>query len=251
MKKFAHLTDAELKSFAQYFLDEYIEQKGFGSMNKTDIEILVYHLLRKTSYLNVKKLNDASLKLKIPMSKVKRLDYEAELRYGKTDEEELREKTIKCLMNAQFTTDNNHIKFAVQDQLLHNYITAKFYELNSFNDTSHNRDIISVDITFFAEFLEKFVYEFTSEDEKKKFIVNVEKARQDFSQEEADKYQKMIKQQQPSKFVVNMSYILKQIAEGTAKGIMEGAMGSANSIFTSIGKLAEFGDAILKKIEKK
>ena len=38
------------------------------------------------------------------------------------------------------------------------FFTAKLTSLNAFADTSFNHDIVSVDITFFAMFLDQFVY---------------------------------------------------------------------------------------------
>lgn len=62
-------------------ISKYIE-KGFGSMNKNDFEVWIFHYLLEHE-LQGKKNYEISIGLKIPKSKVKRLRYEAELKYSK------------------------------------------------------------------------------------------------------------------------------------------------------------------------
>lgn len=251
MQDFKQLNDQETREFAERFLGEYIQQRGFGAMNKTDIEVLVYHLLRQTSYFNnCKSINDVSMKLKVTRSKVKRLDYEARLRYGQVDEEALMKQAIQCLTKAQFSNDGKYIKFAVEDELLRNFISAKFYELNSFNEVGNNRDIISVDIRFFAQFLTVYVYKNVDEPELQEFFQITEALKANDAPDVQKQFCVVKQNDKPSRLVVNLAYILERVAKGTTEGAVAGAIGSTTGIFTSIGKLVDFGREIMQKISK-
>ena len=61
-------------------ISKYLE-KGFGTMNKNDFEVWIFHYLLEHE-LQGKKNYEISIALKIPESKVKRLRYEAELKYS-------------------------------------------------------------------------------------------------------------------------------------------------------------------------
>ena len=153
-----NLTKDEYADFARKFLEEYVDKRGFGAMNKTDVEILVYNLLEKTSFLKPKSVYERSVALRVNMSRIKRLDHDAALRYGELDEKELLSQVVAHISKAQFSSDGKRIQFAMPDALLRDFFTAKLTSLNAFADTSFNHDIVSVDITFFAMFLDQFVY---------------------------------------------------------------------------------------------
>lgn len=61
-------------------LEKYLT-KGFGSMNKNDFEVWIFNQLLHT-VLKDKDNYAISIYLKIPESKVKRLQYEASLKYS-------------------------------------------------------------------------------------------------------------------------------------------------------------------------
>ena len=61
-------------------IDRYLK-RGFGSMNKNDFEVWIFYFLLHNQLKGMGNY-DISLELRIPESKVKRLKYEAELKYG-------------------------------------------------------------------------------------------------------------------------------------------------------------------------
>lgn len=75
-------------------IKKYLE-RGFGSMNKNDFEVAIFnewmiHEGRgKSNY-------EISLALRIPETKVKRLKYEAELKYGDNQDEMLKKDLKNC-----------------------------------------------------------------------------------------------------------------------------------------------------------
>ena len=71
------------------------------------------------------------------------------------------------------------------------------------------------------------------------------------TEEKQKQFKEVNKEDKPSKLIKNLAYILEHVAEGTAKGVVTGAMGSTTSIFTNIGKLADFSKAIIDKITNK
>lgn len=73
-------------------IESYLE-RGFGSMNKNDFEVFIFSWLiqNHSDYVNTTD-NEISWQLKIPESKVKRLRYEAELKFGNNDTEVLWQK---------------------------------------------------------------------------------------------------------------------------------------------------------------
>lgn len=141
-------------SFATDFLQQYM-LGGFGSMNKTDVEILVFHLLRKYSSLNgIKSQQDLSLALRIPVSKISRLCYESNLRYGDDSnrEQTFKDSLIPILMEAHFNVENNRVRFAVEDKFIRLQLQAKMKEIHGFADSSFNSEVVSISIPDFVEF---------------------------------------------------------------------------------------------------
>lgn len=61
--------------------------RGFGSMNKNEFEVWIFHYLLSNRFINENNY-DISIQLRIPETKVKRLRYEAELKYGDPKDEE-------------------------------------------------------------------------------------------------------------------------------------------------------------------
>ena len=89
-------------------ISKYIE-KGFGSMNKNDFEVWIFHYLLEHE-LQGKKNYEISIGLKIPKSKVKRLRYEAELKYSNNTSVEKYNMVCEHLKQAHFKKDGKCIQ---------------------------------------------------------------------------------------------------------------------------------------------
>ena len=148
-----NLSDSEAKSVLIEIMDVYFG-KGFGLMNKTEIETLFYHVLKNHSILEGKCFPD-SFKLKVTEARARRLIYESQIKYGTDNRDErdmhLRKAVGDCLKHAKFVKNNSEIRFAIEDKYTRDALNAKLRENYSFADTSFNKDIISLDEEAFKD----------------------------------------------------------------------------------------------------
>ena len=114
-------------------IDKYLK-KGFGSMNKNDFEVAIFNELLNAGW-TTKSNRTISLELRIPETKVKRLRYEAELKYGQNTEEIFKKSLEEVLAKAQFKADGKKLVFIVENQMLRGYLDGKLKD---------NSEIVSV-----------------------------------------------------------------------------------------------------------
>lgn len=74
------LTEVQYKEFGEKFVERFLAH-GFGAMTKTEIDILVYHLLSESAEIKYKSNYHVANKLKIPEAKVKAMRLNAALKY--------------------------------------------------------------------------------------------------------------------------------------------------------------------------
>ena len=93
-------------------LNLYLE-RGFGSMNKNDFEVFIFSQLLDKRFLGY---NDykISIELKIPISKIRRLRYEASLKYPtQTDFKVL---FVEAMKGARYDNEKNKvIEFSIEN----------------------------------------------------------------------------------------------------------------------------------------
>lgn len=123
-------------------LDQYLN-KGFGSMNKNDFEVWIFSQLLKDRLKGMSNY-DISIFLKIPESKVKRLKYEASLKYLDQDEEANKDRLAQCIEKVHFKKDGNSIQFVVEDVFLRRFLDALLKRQNRFSDSSFNSEIVTL-----------------------------------------------------------------------------------------------------------
>lgn len=147
------LQDGKAKEVLTDFTNVYFD-KGFGVMNKTEIETLFYHVFRKHDLLTGKCFDD-SLKLQIPEAKARKLIYESQVKYENRNQEDMdcyvRKAVGECLTHASFVKNNKEVRFAIEDKYLRIALNAKLRANNYFADTSFNKDIISLDEASFIK----------------------------------------------------------------------------------------------------
>ena len=136
------------------FIDDYLK-RGFGSMNKNDFEVMIMNELLQGEYRNMKNY-EISRKLMIPESKVKRLRYEASLKYGKKDED-LLINFLQCLLSAQYVKDSNKIKFVIEDISTRRYLDHLLKNQNLFSDTSFNTELVVITPQSLVELLKNLL----------------------------------------------------------------------------------------------
>lgn len=153
--KIKELDAKHAKMLLDDFMNVYLD-KGFGVMNKTEIETLMYHVFRKHGLLTGKCFDD-SFKLQIPEAKARKLIYESQVKYAGRNEDELTAylRTIvgKCLTHAFLSKNGKEIRFAIEDRYLRVALNAKLRANHYFADTSFNKDIISLDENAFREMI--------------------------------------------------------------------------------------------------
>jgi len=140
--------------FLNIFLQEYLS-RGFGSLSKREIDILVMNLLVKYADLDNVNNFDLSLKLKLTESKIRNLKYEANLKYRENTEEYIKKSFFILLKKARLTK-NKTINIAIEDNFLRNAIKAKVKESGSYTDSSFNSEIVKIEIDDFVYLLDCF-----------------------------------------------------------------------------------------------
>lgn len=121
-------------------------------MNKNDFEVAIFNEWMKTEGRD-KSNYEISLNLRIPETKVKRLKYEAELRYGDNKDEILKSRLETLLQNANFKAEGKKLVFLIDNQMLRNYLDGKLKAKGCFSDRSFNSDIVSVNAKDFITLL--------------------------------------------------------------------------------------------------
>ena len=142
----------ELKSF----IDGYLS-RGFGSMNKNDFEVWIFNYLLQER-LKGKSNYDISIELRIPEQKVKRLKYEAGLKYGPSQDTATYAKEFSELLSkAQLKKNGTCVQFVVEDLQLRKYLDSLLKKDGRFSNTSFNTEIVSIDADD-LEFLMKSIF---------------------------------------------------------------------------------------------
>jgi len=149
-------------------INEYVN-RGFGSMNKNDFEVWIFNYLLQND-LHGKSNYDVSVELRIPESKVKRLRYEASLKYGNPSDKDQYNAAFKALLNKVNLKKGSDktIQFAVEDIQLRKYLDSILKKKGRFADTSFNSEVVSITIDDLAELLNEVCTEKEKQDLLKK-----------------------------------------------------------------------------------
>ena len=159
-----HVTDMKT------FVDNYLK-RGFGSMNKNDFEVWIFNYLLENVF-NGKKDYDISISLGIPITKVKRLRYEANLKYASHKKDDYEYSFRELLRNVKFTKDGTSVKLIIEDVALRKYLEYVLKGEGYISDGSFNTEIFSMSLEAF-EFL---LQHFWSDEEYKDFLDKAKKA---------------------------------------------------------------------------
>lgn len=171
MNNIEFISEKFYQEFASKFISEYFG-RGFGYMTKNDLEILMFDSMVKYGHISEMSSFDISCMLKIPESKVKRLRYEASIKYGNHDIKVFKKKLYLVLRSAEYIADKNIIKFSIDDKFLRMQFYSELKRINAFADTSHITDIVVVD----KNLLGKLLYKLFIEENADLIIEKVEEA---------------------------------------------------------------------------
>ncbi|MFZ5808805.1 MAG: hypothetical protein ACOY16_05935 [Chloroflexota bacterium] len=131
------------KEFVHEFLKEFLSD-GLGAKTKREIDILVIYLLIKHTNLAEKSNHELSILLKVPESKIKRLLYEARLKYP-PDNDYVQREFLHILAGSQFDVTKGKIVFVIEDEFLRHAIQGKLKSKGMFADSSFNTEIVRID----------------------------------------------------------------------------------------------------------
>lgn len=176
-----------MSTFEKSFLDNYLKF-GLGSMPKSDIDALVMYLLDTYGFDNNAPLNKQSNQsvselLKTPVTKVKKLRYEATLKFGEEPAKQAKIKMLEAIKNASFDADGEKICLIIEDVIAKNWLQGQLKMHQHFFDNSFNSEIIKVPFLGLMAVLEKVfqdaeIEKFKSEYESIKVIVSQDEKKQ-------------------------------------------------------------------------
>ena len=212
------------QDFADDFIKIYL-QNGFGIMNKSELEILIFHLLRRDDFCNQKSIFGISRELHIPEAKVRKLIYEADLRYGDISDAYVKNEFFACLSKAHFQTTGNKIEFPLEDKLVRSAIDDKLRLMGYFSDTSYNRDVFSIHIEAFVALIDVY-YPASTKNEVLKKCKGVVKNTQNIS------FKDILKE-----FLYGASRKAGEIAASTIFGALSGGITEISTLITQINEI--------------
>ena len=132
-------------------INNYVH-RGFGTMNKNDFEVWIFHQLL-CGELHNKTNREISIALRIPDSKVKRLRYEADLKWGAPNDDSAYHDALTNVINkARLVRDRTQILLVIEDTALLKYLDAKMKSANVSWDKSFNSENIFIDFEQYENF---------------------------------------------------------------------------------------------------
>lgn len=137
-----------MPDFKSDFLDNYLKF-GLGSMPKADIDALVMSLLDLYGFGGSGPMaslgnQTVSERLKTPVAKVKRLRYEAALKFGGRVEDQAQTRLLAALANATLEPDGKKICLIIEDSLAKNWLQGQLKIHQHIFDHSFNTEIVRV-----------------------------------------------------------------------------------------------------------
>lgn len=137
-----------MSKFEKEFLDHYL-RLGLGSMPKTEIDALVMHLLDcygldGSGPLGGYSNQTVSERLKTPVAKIKKLRYEAALKFGGRIEDQAIGRLLAALSRATLEPDGEKICLIIEDALAKNWLQGQLKIHQQIFDHSFNTEIVKV-----------------------------------------------------------------------------------------------------------
>jgi len=138
-----------MSNFEKSFLNIYLKF-GLGSLSKSDIDALVMYLLDHYGMegsLPLASLSNqvVSERLRTPVARIKKLRYDAALKFGGRIEDQAMGRLLASLSNATLEADGNKICLIIEDSLAKNWLQGQLKIHQLIFDYSFNTEIIKVD----------------------------------------------------------------------------------------------------------
>ena len=191
-----------MSNFEEEFLKHYLSL-GLGSMPKSDIDALVMHLLDSYGYNGSSPLASfsnqvISERLRTPVAKIRKLRYDAALKFGGRIEDQAMGRLLAALAQATLEKEGKKICLIIEDSLAKNWLQGQLKTHQQIFDFSFNTEIVKVD----AEGLFSVLETFFDKDEIETLRGGYESAKSKESREEMKK---------------TFTSVAKKFAEGAAK----------------------------------
>lgn len=137
-----------MATFETEFLNRYL-QLGLGSMPKADVDALVMHLLDQHGLDGsgpLARLNNQTVseRLKTPVAKVKKLRYEAALKFGGRVEDQAAGRLLAALAHASLEPQGDKICLIIEDTLAKNWLQGQLKIYQHIFDHPFSTEIIRV-----------------------------------------------------------------------------------------------------------
>ena len=145
------------QSFSKEFLEHYLSG-SFGSMSKSETEILIFHLLSK--HFEISSNYEILNLLKISETKVKNLTLNAHLRYPRQSGDEIVRETLVDIakkFSAIYDEQNGEVKIHIQSSVQKREMINAINILGSFADYGLNNEILKIRINTLFSLFEKFL----------------------------------------------------------------------------------------------
>lgn len=112
------MTPQELQNLAQIFVEKYLAQ-GFGSLPKSEIDLLVFYLITQTVEYKNKSNYELATLLKIPESRIKTLRLNSALKYQVINSKAVLGRIVTRLVHSeQFATfESGKIEVSLEDPI--------------------------------------------------------------------------------------------------------------------------------------
>ena len=147
-----------MNNFKQDFLDSYLKF-GLGSMPKSDIDALVMHLLDlygldNSGPLAIHSNQSVSERLKTPVSKIKKLRYDAALKFGGRIEDQAMGRLLAALSKASLEPEGDKVLLIIEDSLAKYWLQGQLKIHQHIFDYSFNTEIVKVSVAGLFQVLE-------------------------------------------------------------------------------------------------
>lgn len=147
-----------ISTSVESIINDYLN-RGFGTMTKNDFEVWIFHQLL-CGQLHGKTNREISVALRIPDSKVKRLRYEADLKWGTpNDDSSYHDALVTVIEKARLIKEKKQIQFVIEDTALLKYLDARMKRANVSWDKSFNSENISIDFEQYETFCQEVLKE--------------------------------------------------------------------------------------------
>ncbi|GAB1262471.1 hypothetical protein [Aurantivibrio plasticivorans] len=168
-----------MTAFEQEFLEKYLNF-GLGSMPKSDIDALVMHLLDQHGYSGSPPLSQYSNQsvselLRTPVSKVKRLRYDAALKFGGRVEDQAQARLLAALSRASLEPEGDKVCLIIEDTLAKNWLQGQLKNSQQIFEHSFNTEIVKVSARGLFDVLEAFFDKKAITDFRKGYELALEK----------------------------------------------------------------------------